>query len=349
MATWLDRLIEGKAHVSELKSRLVIRLCLRAETGFLPGAGVEPGTSLKRLVTVKLAHNKREVPVLLASSLRGALRAISERLARTDPSAFTSTEAELKAVELHYEAPGKPLRHRGPDNKLREQEETLIEVLRALGLEGLELERLSQLAIMLGMSPDDVTEFVDSLSKAGHERLPDIKSLSEREKAFVAEVADRCLAMCCPICRLYGAPGLAGKLRAVDGLPREHDIRISVRAHVGIDRASGTHREDILYQEEVIEPGHTFTAYLIIDNIEPGSSEARLLASTLEFILKLGLKLGSSKSRGLGLLKLDDRSSIAWLCSFEDRSREEALDMLIDPSKGEKLSLEELIDRLRAS
>jgi len=343
MATWLDRLIEGRAHISELRSRLVIKLCLRAEVGLLLGAGVEPGTSLKRLFRIKLAHDEREVPILLASSLKGALRALSERLVRTDISAFTSTEAELKAVELHHEAPGKPLCHRGPGNKLQEQE-VLSEVLRALGLEGLELSKFSQLAITLGISPDDVAEFL----RAGYERLPDVRLLSEREKAFVAEVADRCLAMCCPVCRLYGAPSLAGKLKVVDGLPHEANVEISIRTHVGIDRASGTHREDILYQEEMVEPGHTFTAYLIVDNIKPGSSEAKLLASTLEFIMNLGLKLGSSKSRGLGLLSLDAENSVAWFCAFESRSREEAIDMLIDPSKGEGLSLKELINRLRA-
>ena len=338
---WVKALLEGRQHISELRTRLVIKLGLMASSGVSVGAGVEPGTSLKRLFKIRLPHEDREAPVLLASSLKGALRAISERLAKTDPEAFASTQVELMAIRLHHEAPGKPIGH------VVSEGEELREALSQLHIIELDVDELGRLATALGMSPDDITDIIEFLRKAGVRKLSDIDiaSLNKGRRGFFVELVNRALALHCPICKLYGAPSLAGKLRLVDGLP-EGEARISVRIHVGIDRATGTHRENILYHEEVVEPS-LFTTYLIVDNVEFGSSEARLLASTLEFILKLGLRLGGSKSRGLGFMKPDLEKSVAWLCDFEARRGPEALEMLLDPRRGEELGLEKLVEKLR--
>ena len=96
-----------------------------------------------------------------------------------------------------------------------------------------------------------------------------------------------------------------------------------------------------------MEPGAVFRAYLIADNVEPGTPEAKLLASTLEFIRRLGLQVGGSKSRGLGLLRVDEGASRAWFCDFTEAHGSPALEMLLDPRKGHKMRLEELVEFLR--
>jgi len=69
----------------------------------------------------------------------------------------------------------------------------------------------------------------------------------------------------------------------------------------------------------------------------------KLLASTLDFICKLGLQVGGSKSRGLSLLEVDREASRAWFCDFTKIRGRLALEMLLDPRKGREMELAELL------
>lgn len=329
-------LLEGRHHLARLETRLLVQLHLRAEGAVLPGMGVEPGTPIKMAFKVKLPGWRAEKPIVLATTLKGALRALSERLAKASPDAFASSEAEKKAIELHVEPQGKPIQHRPEEGEFKPEE--LGELLEALGLASVPAERAADLALMLGMQPEDAGELREQKAKTLADLLKD-----EAIRRLLSDLVERSLALHCPICRLYGSPSLAGKLRLVDALPEGDDVRTRMRVHVGIDRRSLTAAENILYYEEVVEPGVAFTTYIVVDNLRPGTPEGRLLASTLDAILKLHLQLGASKSRGLGLLKVDEERSRAWFCDFSRADEMRAAELLTDPRRGEEFRLRELV------
>ena len=339
---WVKDLLAGRLHLAMLESRLVVELHLRTEGALLPGKGVEPGTPLKMALKVRLPGVGEEVPVLLATSLKGALRGLSERIAKSSHDAFADLEAEEKALRWHHEPEGGPIRH-APEEGVFEEKD-LRRLLDVLGISSLGPEEALRLAIALGMTPEDARELSDKVLKSG--TLGSLNLANERARVLVSDLVERALAVFCPICRLYGSPSLAAKLRLVDALPVSSTCT-AMRIHVGIDRRSLTSAENILYQEEVVEPGAVFRAYLIADNVKPGTPEAKLLASTLEFIRRLGLQVGGSKSRGLGLLRVDEEASRAWFCDFTEARGSLALEMLLDPRKGHKMKLEELVEFLR--
>jgi len=344
---WVKDLLKGRLHLAVLKSRLVVELHLRAKSAVLPGRGVEPGTSLKMTFKVRLPDRGGEVPMLLATSLKGALRALSERIAKSDCRALTNLEAEEEAIRWHHEPEGGPIRHAPEKNKNREdifEEGALRHLLNVLDIFSLGPEKTFKLAIALGVMRERAEELRDKVRESG--MLGSLSLADRHVRSLVSALVERALALFCPICRLYGSPGLAAKLRLVDALP-VNATRTAMRIHVGIDRRSLTSAENILYQEEVVEPGAIFKTWLIADNVRPGTPEARLLANTLDFIRKLGLQVGGSKSRGLGLLEVDEEASRAWFCDFTKARGSSALEMLLDPRKGDEMKLKELVEFLK--
>ena len=262
---WVEDLLAGRLHLAVLKSRLVVELRLRAKGAVLPGKGVEPGTPLKMAFKVRLPDVGEEVPVLLATSLKGALRAISERLAKGDCKAFASLRAEEEAIYWHHEPEGGPVRHAprkrepgkkpgregGPIPEKGEQEdifreEDLRRLLNVLGISSLGPEKTLKLAILLGITREEAEELGGEVRKSG--TLGRLSLADRRVGRLVSDLVERALALFCPICRLYGSPSLAAKLRLVDALP-VNATRTAMRIHVGIDRRSLTSAENVLYQD----------------------------------------------------------------------------------------------------
>jgi len=133
------------------------------------------------------------------------------------------------------------------------------------------------------------------------------------------QIIDIYLSFKCPICRLFGSKNLASKLVF-------YDVVFNVMPEVGrytstsISRKTRTVEEERLFQIEYIPPDDRYelSTKVVVDNVEPGSSEAILLANTLEYIINYGLPMGGAKSRGFGLLKLK-RSSKAIILKLKTK------------------------------
>lgn len=129
------------------------------------------------------------------------------------------------------------------------------------------------------------------------------KSAAERERLLEQEILSG--DGLCDICRLFGSPLLASKLRISDARP--DNPKPLIRDGVGIDRDTETAREHIKYDFETIDSsGFTFRA-----EIENASDkDLALLAILLQEMRKPGIDVGGKKSRGLGRCELKGPLSV---------------------------------------
>lgn len=332
-----DRL---RRHLRDLRSRILVNLTLTLRYPLHIGAIQPIREPVLPLYKIRLSPSLggKAVPLIPATSLKGALRAISERMALSNVKAYAANRLNLAALCLHYEPEEGVLSHRGEAKsevcegrrRLREWFEELIKELNIRKL--LSLKELRGVALRLGMKEEDVNELL-------------AKGISVDNEALL-DFLDRSLALYCPICVLYGSPSLVGKLRLVDCLPTD-ELSLSFRTHVGISRDTLTSKEGALYEEELIDPGVNFKTELIVDNLDLGSPEAKLLGATLDYILKLGLHLGGGKSRGLGVVEVDEGSSKAWMIDYTQLNMEDRVKLLANPKDPKKaLRLKEFIDKL---
>jgi CRISPR-associated RAMP protein (TIGR02581 family) len=129
------------------------------------------------------------------------------------------------------------------------------------------------------------------------------------EQAFTLALA----AETCTVCRLFGSPWLASKVRVRDlPLKRESWVgRVEVRTGVGIDRDTRTAAKNVLYSFEALPSGTEFTCEIIIENA--AKIELGLLALGLREMEAGRVPLGGARSRGLGWSKLLDLRCVGWV------------------------------------
>ncbi len=133
-----------------------------------------------------------------------------------------------------------------------------------------------------------------------------LNELSESDKMEIY------FSMNCPICLLFGSRKLAGKLLFYDLIPIVKP-KVTTYTSTSMSRKIGVVEGERLFSAEMIPPqeGLYFETRVVIDNLDNGSSEARLFAKVLEYILTNGLYVGGLKSKGFGLLTLDEENSRA--------------------------------------
>jgi len=108
----------------------------------------------------------------------------------------------------------------------------------------------------------------------------------------------------CDTCRLFGSPYLASILRVPDAaIEIPLDGPPEVRHGVGIDRETGTAREHIKYDYEVVPSQVTFRFELMLDPRRP--EDVGLAAIGLREMQLGAVPLGGKASRGLGACRLD--------------------------------------------
>ncbi len=108
----------------------------------------------------------------------------------------------------------------------------------------------------------------------------------------------------CDICKLFGSPWAASRLRIEDGrIAGNHSFEI--RDGVGIDRDTEAAKEQIKYNFEVLEPGQDthFGFRIELENGE--NSDFALLGMLLEELKSGRLLVGGKKARGFGQVKLN--------------------------------------------
>jgi len=112
----------------------------------------------------------------------------------------------------------------------------------------------------------------------------------------------------CDICRLFGSPFVASKLKFSD-LPAVGNPGANTRHGVGIDRDTGAARENIKFELEVVEgssAGLAFSFALMGENLQrvpAGNPDFALLGLALKSISQ-GLTVGGKTGSGLGSCRL---------------------------------------------
>ena len=109
----------------------------------------------------------------------------------------------------------------------------------------------------------------------------------------------------CTVCRLFGSPWLASKVKVKDLYVVEDEVwpgRIEVRDGVAIDRDTETAATGRLYDYEVVPLETNFDLHIRIDN--PSKAELGLLFLGLREFSNGGAALGGKVSRGLGAVQL---------------------------------------------
>ncbi len=275
--------------IGTLRSRLIIKPRFKLVTplniGFV-------GEREVLRATFKVPIRGRETPIIPQSSIKGALRAIIERLARS----IDWKDQDVKnAVEMHFEKD--MITHRGDSPEKFEQ--LLMEYRRSGKIDG--IRRYVQ--ENLGISVE---------GEQGEERILE---------AFLAAK--------CPIDNLFGCTEYSGMLRLTDFAPTDPP-ELAVYTGIGIDRKSMKVFEQALYQVEMIMPTVSFTGLIVVDNLTPGDHISWLFALMWKFIKQLGLQIGGRKSVGFGLLQIEDiKASYVDFLQLKDIS--ERIKALADP------------------
>lgn len=248
----------------------------------------------------------RRLPVIPATTVKGLLRATTERIAATLYASYASTEP--KSIE---ELPRLlAALHHQPDPEEAQQRRS---------------QRLQQLA-PLHSRPNRLKPLNDREDTLIDKAIAQLRSELEpcrpkpSENAPLDWAYEALASRYCPICILYGSTHQAGAIRPLDAIP-QGEPRIRVRAHVAIDRALKTKSEAKLYTEELVEAGIVFTARIHIlwplpapeektnkpckKLYETALAEAkRLWRLTHQYLEQATIQLGSGKSRGTGLAKV---------------------------------------------
>ena len=125
---------------------------------------------------------------------------------------------------------------------------------------------------------------------------------------------DSALADCtCQICRLFGAPWLAGRVHIADLVARDWKGSLLRRGGLAISRDRDVMIEGSSYQREAVPPGTSFGFQLVAENVTP-VEQGMILLGLRAFEAGL-IALGGDRARGLGYghLAID-----WWNCRYVD-------------------------------
>ena len=172
-----------------------------------------------------------------------------------------------------------------------------------------------------------------------------LRELDEDAKKDIYLALNKCYA-----CRLFGSNMVTGKLIITDMIINGDVYNYTSTA---INRRKRIAKEDNLFTVEYVVPDNLMLT-IIADNIEK-DKEGRLLAAILDYMIKLGIEIGGLKSRGHGLIKLDDENSSVKIVEFKeikDRSKDDDIIYNINALALKKdyfrnISIKEYIDELR--
>jgi CRISPR/Cas system CSM-associated protein Csm3 (group 7 of RAMP superfamily) len=286
---------------------LVVGRLVFARDELSRGLAIAAGRRGEVLIEVMKVDGEVYIP---ASSVKGALRRLSESIAR---SAIGGSSGVLEAVTMaHCELEDEGVVHLCHDIS------PLYEVYTRLSRD--DLEALAS----RGLVPRDKVEELWRLLAS------DPLTALRRLEPLTAQL--------CTICRLFGGPGLAGKFK-VTGV-QLLGSRLSTLTHIMIDRERRTVSEGALYVEEFAVP-EALTVEFIVENAPPGSPEYDLLLKTLRALEHVVLTIGHSKSRGLGWFRLaKDKSQLLLIDLNKATKPQELIEMLTRPEQyAERVSI----------
>lgn len=128
----------------------------------------------------------------------------------------------------------------------------------------------------------------------------------QRQRVSDAKFAQRLWRKTCRVCRVFGSPWFAGKLRISD-LPlcdqTDGVVTSEIRDSVAIDRDTGTAAHGKLFQHEVAPAGLSFSLHASIDN--PNMEEIGMVLIGIKLLERGEIRVGGATSRGLGSCVLE--------------------------------------------
>ncbi|MDW8266677.1 MAG: CRISPR-associated RAMP protein Csx7 [Gemmataceae bacterium] len=133
----------------------------------------------------------------------------------------------------------------------------------------------------------------------------------------------------CDVCKLFGSPVRAARLRCADGQLKTHDAAVvQVRDGVVLDRDSHTAVPGLKYDYEVLPARTSFSLRFDLDNATD-ADEALFGAALFEW--STGSSIGGFTSRGLGRFHLENIKVLG--VNLEDAKERVAYLTTTDPSK----------------
>ena len=178
-------------------------------------------------------------------------------------------------------------------------------VLPGSSLKGKLRSTCEQLASALGLTAcmlDRKATGVNCVSDVNYHR----EVRSEYAKVLSSDLATRLRWIgehTCDVCKLFGSPLFASRLRISDGHLEDWPGIVEVRDGVVIDRDSQTAVDGLKYDYEVVPAGTSFRITIEVDN--PTEADEALLGAAL-FEWAAGSAIGGFTSRGLGRFRLQD-------------------------------------------
>jgi CRISPR/Cas system CSM-associated protein Csm3 (group 7 of RAMP superfamily) len=288
------------SHLNPLQYKAVGVLDFEAESSINIGLG---DTGVRKAFLRIPEYDKFLIP---SSTWKGAFRSISERLAKNMPFKHKLAETAVKFYrekEMGISYQGKP----EDLEDFKKFTDTVIKVLRGDKTE-------------LPYASSEISEMAERIGYEKRE-IHEIERMGLQTRGGLAyRLAEDLLAVHCPIGRLYGNRLLAGKVRFLDSILERRAVKVEIRPGAGIDRKSGKVREGSLYFTETLTRGTRIKLIVIADNLISKEGDSRLFASTLNTIAEIGISIGTRKSAGLGMLKLNVESSYWYLIELgEDK------------------------------
>jgi CRISPR-associated RAMP protein (TIGR02581 family) len=107
----------------------------------------------------------------------------------------------------------------------------------------------------------------------------------------------------CPVCRLFGSPVVASKIRITDLPLKIEKAEPTIRHGVAINRDTETSQDKAKFDFEVVPKGSSFEFELIGENLN--DDDLSLLAIEIQEMMEGNFWIGGNSSRGLGKCKLD--------------------------------------------
>lgn len=145
----------------------------------------------------------------------------------------------------------------------------------------------------------------------------------------------------CPICIVFGSPGLASRVIVNDAYPKG-EVNTKVRRFLAINESTGSASPGMLFTAELVTPGSRFEFEITAINLsEPFLG---LIFSSLSLIEDLGL--GGMKTYGFGKMwinieRIHIRDATYYITGKEKILREESLVKFIEESKRACMLLKE--------
>lgn len=148
----------------------------------------------------------------------------------------------------------------------------------------------------------------DPLGPSCSQRLRDAPRDRDRHREAERRRSDQVHREHCAACRLFGSLSMKGRASIRDLVPAEgaetgRANRTQVRFGVSINRVSGSAGRSKLFDQEIVPAGVTFSGDVALENYQVW--QLGLLAAAFAELNDGFAQLGSSKSRGLGVVRVD--------------------------------------------